>query len=294
MKPSVAVVTGASGGIGAEICKILVGRGVRLILIERKPEAAHTLVDVLNRSQSGAVLDVIAADLARHSAIRTAAAAILTKHPQIDFLFNNAGVLTESLQFSPEHNELHFEINALAALQLIDQLRPALAAGRARIVSTSAGIASGVKHLDLNDLVAPQEFKKLFGPYVQSKQALNVLTAALAPELLRDSILIRTADPGPTRTRLTRGGGTPLWMRMFSGLLPGPDKAAAKITGAALDPQWGAQTGLVIVGGKSKALPPELADAPFQAEFLARCRERIAAPSARLAARTSLTPKGER
>ena len=80
-------------------------------------------------------------DLSSHADIKRVTAEILAKHPRIDYLFNNAGVLTETLQFSGHGNELHFEINTLAPLQLIDALRPALrSAGGAFVVNTTAGL----------------------------------------------------------------------------------------------------------------------------------------------------------
>ena len=93
------------------------------------------------------VQDVFAVDLASHEDIKRTTAEMLGKYPKIDYLFNNAGVLTETLQFSGHGNELHFEVNALAPLQLIDALRPALKnAGCAMVVSTSAGLRCGPKN----------------------------------------------------------------------------------------------------------------------------------------------------
>ena len=86
----------------------------------------------------------------------------MAKHPRIDYLFNNAGVLTETLQFSGHGNELHFEVNTLAPLQLIDGLRPALrSAGGAFIVNTTAGLANRVKALDWDDLINQRSFSNL-------------------------------------------------------------------------------------------------------------------------------------
>ena len=182
------------------------------------------------------------------------------------------------MQFSGHGNELHFEVNTLAALQLIDQLRPALkATGDAVVVNTSAGIALKVEALEWNELLKPTtEFKKLYGPYINSKQALNVLTAALARDLSEDKILIRAADPGPNRTRLTKGRGTPLWMRLFYFMLPTPDKGARKLFDAAFSDEWGRQSGIVLSGKKVRPLPGSLRDPKFQDAFLDHCRKEAA------------------
>ena len=273
----IAIVTGANGGIGSALCKLLAARGIGLVLVDRNLQNSAAFAAELNRSYPGMVRDALAVDLASHSDIARLASELLAKYPKVDFLFNNAGVLTETLQFSTLGNELHFEVNTLAPLQLIDRLRPALRnAGGAAIVNTSAGISLQVKELNWDELVKPKQFKKLFGPYTKSKEALNVITAALAPELGTQNIVIRASDPGPTRTRLTKGAGTPLWMRVFSWALPPPDKSAKKILDAAFPAKWGKRTGIFVSGGKIQALPPALADATFQTDFLHKCRERAA------------------
>ena len=273
----IAVVTGASGGLGSELCKFIAAEGINLLLVDRDLEKSKAFAAELNGLYPDLAREAFAVNLADHKDIKLLAAEILAKYPKIDFLFNNAGVLTETLQFSGYGNELHFEVNTLAPLQLIDALRPALKnADGAMIVSTSAGISTGVKELDWDNLVKPKEFKKLYGPYVNSKQALNVLTAALARELLNDKILIRAADPGPNKTRLTKGAGTPLWMRLFYLFLPTPDKGAKKIFDVAASPEWGRKTGIFVSNRKTQTLPPKLSDGRFQADFLRKCRERAA------------------
>ena len=277
MQTKIAVVTGAYGGLGSELCKQSAANGIGLVLVDRDLQKSKAFADELNRSHPGSVLDAFAVDLASHADVKRLTSEILGKFPRIDFLFNNAGVLTETLQFSGHGNELHFEVNTLAPLQLIDQLRPALkGTGGAMVVSTSAGIAKGVKALDWDTLVKPTTFKKLYGPYVTSKQALNVLTAALAYELTADKVVIRTADPGPNKTRLTKGKGTPLWMRLFYALLPTPDKGARKILDTGLSAHWGSKTGIFVSSGKEQPLPSALAGRKFQQDFLRKCRERVA------------------
>ena len=276
--PRLAIVTGASGGIGAALTALIAARGIALVLLERDAQKGRAFAADVNLATPGAVRDVFAADLANHDDLRRVGAEIVARYPAIDYLFNNAGVLTNTLQFSPNGNELHFEVNTLAALQLVDHLRPALRqAGGATVVSTSAGLASGIKTLDWDELVHPRDFAKLFGPYARSKQALNVLTAALAAELGTDGIAIRTADPGPTRTRLTKGAGTPWWMRIFSWALPSPARSARKLLDAAVSPAWQRRSGISISNGKVQALPPALADPHFQADFLQKCRARVGA-----------------
>ena len=275
MARKVAVVTGASGGLGSYICEFLGKAGVELVLVDRDPKKSGAFAATLAERFPGLVKDSYAVDLADHRDIKRLTGEILAAYPRIDYLFNNAGVLTETLQFSRHHNELHFEVNTLAPLQLIDQLRPALrAAGGAMVVSTSAGLSLRAKTLDWEELLKPTTFEKLYGPYVNSKAALNVLTSALAEEMAPEQIVVRAADPGPNQTGLTKGKGTPLWMRLFYRFLPKPDKGAKRIFDAGLSQSYGARSGIFVSGGKVEQLPEMLRQPEFQRSLLARCRDR--------------------
>ncbi len=275
MSEKIAVVTGANGGLGSYICDFIAKNGVGLVLVDRDANKSRSFASILNGKYPGIVKGSFAVDLASHKDIRRTTVEILASFPRIDYLFNNAGVLTETLQFSGHQNELHFEVNTLAPLQLIDQLRPALrATNGAMVVNTSAGISLGAKTLDWDELLKPTTFKKLYGPYVNSKEALNVLTAALAREMRGEGISLRAADPGPNQTGLTKGKGTPFWMRLFYSFLPTADKGAKKIFDAGFSQKYGSETGVFITGGKVKPLPEALTNPAFQDEFLAKCRLR--------------------
>ena len=98
-------------------------RGLGLVLVDRNAEKSKRFAGQLNGQHPGIVKATYAVDLASHHDIKRLTGELLSSFPQIDFLFNNAGVLTETLQFSQHSNEMHFEVNTLAPLQLIDQLR---------------------------------------------------------------------------------------------------------------------------------------------------------------------------
>ncbi len=275
MAQKLAVMTGASGGLGSYICELICQAGVELVLVDRDPKKSGAFAAKLAKRFPQLVKESYTVDLADHSDIRRLTEQLLASYPRIDYLFNNAGVLTETLQFSRHGNELHFEVNSLAPLQLIDQLRPALrAAGGAMVINTSAGLSLRAKTLDWNELLKPATFQKLYGPYVNSKAALNVLTSALAEEMAADKILVRAADPGPNQTGLTKGKGTPLWMRIFYGFLPTPDKGAKRIFDGGFSQEFGTQSGVFLSGGKVQQLPPMLRGPDFQRSFLAQCRLR--------------------
>ena len=114
MPTKIAVVTGAYGGLGSELCKLIAGRGIGLVLIDRNADKSKAFGAELNRRHPGSVMGTFAVDLADHADIRRLTTQLSESIETIDYLFNNAGVLTESLQFSGHGNELHFEVNTLA------------------------------------------------------------------------------------------------------------------------------------------------------------------------------------
>lgn len=273
----IAVITGASGGLGSHICRQVASRGISLVLLDRKSDKAAGVVASLTASFPAVTVQGFDVDLADHRNIREVALLITQRYPRIDYLFNNAGVLTDTLQFSKYGNELHFEVNTLAPLQMIDALRsPLAAAAPSVVINTSAGLSLNAKTLTWEELVRPSTFRKLYGPYVNSKAALNVLTAALAREWASEGVRLRAVDPGPNQTSLTKGPGTPLWMRLFYVFLPKPEKGAKKIVEAGLSLGLRAMSGIFLTGGKVKSLPPALSDIAFQDELLERCRSQVA------------------
>ncbi|GAC1476283.1 MAG: hypothetical protein PVSMB8_03270 [Vulcanimicrobiaceae bacterium] len=275
----IAVVTGARGGLGSHLCRLIAKAGWGLVLVDHDcdRETSRAFLAELERTFPGAVRDTHDVDLASHDDIARLIADVLAAHPRIDALFNNAGVLTETLQLSQHGNELHFEINTLAPLQLIDGLRPALrAAGNAVVVNTSAGAARTVKTLAIDGLVKPECFAKLHGPYAASKAALGAISLALARDVAPDGIVVRGADPGPNRTPLSTGAGTPGWMRPFARILPTPQSGAKRIFDVAFASQWIGRTGIVVSGGSVAALPPAIASQNFTDELLRACRARAA------------------
>ena len=269
MAPVTAVVTGASGGLGSEICRILVARGIRVVLVDHDEEKSRAFMRSLSTQQAKMVVGSFQMDLTDRQQLRETCTEIVRAFPVLHYLFNNAGVLTDKPAYAKSGNDLNFEVNTLAPLQIIDLLTDSLkAAGRATIVNTSAGISLRAENLTVPELRAPGSFKKLFGPYLNSKAALNVLTAAVARELAGSGVHAFAVDPGPNRTRLTKGVGTPLWMRLFYWFLPAARKGAAKLVEVALQTAGRPPSGSFITGRIARPLPKALAEPEFQRLFL--------------------------
>jgi NAD(P)-dependent dehydrogenase (short-subunit alcohol dehydrogenase family) len=119
----VAVVTGASSGIGAEIARLLAGRGDRCILLARRPDRLEALAEEIGGEAEPC-------DVSDRAAVAAVAARILERHPGIDVLVNNAGIpgRTSFVHGDPEVIERLIRINYLGAVWCLRAFLPGLRA----------------------------------------------------------------------------------------------------------------------------------------------------------------------
>jgi uncharacterized protein len=178
----IAVVTGASSGIGAEIARLLSGRGDLCILLARRPDRLQTLAEELG-------CEAEPCDVSDRAAVESVAARILERHPRIDVLVNNAGIpgRTRFLDGDPEVIERLIRINYLGAIWCLRAFLPGLRAAApsdvVNIVSVS-GVVAGPPS----------------GPYSASKHAQLAFSRTAAAELRGEGIRVHTVKPGFTRT----------------------------------------------------------------------------------------------
>ena len=159
-------------------------------------------------------LRIYRADLADAVSRRSAVGEIAKHEPRLDLLFNNAGVATGTLQFSPQNRELHFEVNCIAPFVLADGLTPALAAAGGRIINTVSDAVFMTRRYDPETLANPPgRFRRIIGPYATSKLALALWSKALATSLAKRGVTIISVTPGPIATSLNSSPGMPLFMR---------------------------------------------------------------------------------
>jgi NAD(P)-dependent dehydrogenase (short-subunit alcohol dehydrogenase family) len=135
----VAVVTGASGGIGAESARALAARGASVVLGARDVAKAGRVADAIRAAHGPGRTEVVALELASFASVRAFAERVLARHRRIDLLLNNAGVMACPLGRTESGHELQLGTNHLGHFLLTARLAPALrAGGAARVVNTSS------------------------------------------------------------------------------------------------------------------------------------------------------------
>ena len=167
---SVAVVTGASSGIGAALCRELRARGWHVVGLSRRPAPdadEHEECDVADREMVDAV-----------------ATRVLERHPRIGLLVNNAGVAARSgfLDAEPDRIETVLRTNYFGSVWCLRAFLPALGEGAAvaNIVSVAGTVA--------------------VGPYSASKHAQLAFSRSIAVELARRGIHVLSVLPGFVET----------------------------------------------------------------------------------------------
>lgn len=194
----VAVVTGATSGIGLEAALGLAKQGVaRVVLCGRSADKLATTRAALVARGAPDVFETAVADLSRVSAARGLAADLAARLPRLDILLNNAGCFPGPRVITADGFEEAWATNVLAYEAMTTALLPSLRAARGRIVyvaSTKAG------NLDLDDLTFARRKWNGIRAYEQSKQANRMLAWAWDRRLAGSGVTINVAHPGGVNT----------------------------------------------------------------------------------------------
>ena len=201
-----ALVTGASAGIGLEVARGLAASGYRTVLAVRslaRGEAAAEDIAAPTGTPRPRVMEVDFSSLASMSAF---AAAFLLEHDALDVLVNNAGTWSSSRRESADGIELVWATNQLGYFLTTQLLRPALVnAPRARVVSVASELA---RDLELDDVEFKRRPYRGGRAYAQSKQANRMWTRALARRFAGTDVTANSLHPGGVATGLfAKGGG---------------------------------------------------------------------------------------
>jgi NAD(P)-dependent dehydrogenase (short-subunit alcohol dehydrogenase family) len=202
-----AVVTGATGGLGLETALQLAKAGATVIVTGRNAEKGAKALAAIRAAAPGAKVEYQSLDLSSLAAISAFAARFAAQHQRLDILVNNAGVMAPpERRETTDGFELQFGTNHLGHFALTAQLLPQLSAARGRVVSLGS-VAARRGAIDFDDLQAARGYDA-FPAYRQSK----VACVMFGFELQRRSdangwgITSVVAHPGVTRTDLIENG----------------------------------------------------------------------------------------
>jgi NAD(P)-dependent dehydrogenase (short-subunit alcohol dehydrogenase family) len=196
----IAVVTGATSGLGEWVALGLARAGYHVVLVARDARRGAVTRDWIAGRARGASTELVIADLSLLAQARTAGQAIAAAHPRIDVLVNNAGLITQRRQQTAEGHEVILAVNHLAPFVLTGALEKALRDGAPARVVNVGSTASDRASLDIDDL----ESVRNWGPmraYGRAKLALMMATFEQARRLEGSGVTVNVVHPGVVATR---------------------------------------------------------------------------------------------
>jgi NAD(P)-dependent dehydrogenase (short-subunit alcohol dehydrogenase family) len=222
----VALVTGASSGIGLYTALGLARAGMRVVIAGRdraRTEAARRFVAEKSGSEH---VGTALADFSRLSDVRRLADEILSGHDRVDVLVNNAGLLSPKYRLSADGFELTFAVNHLASFLLTNLLLDRLKASAPARIITVASEAHRGQRIDIGDLTRPGDWtmRKAYG---RSKLCNILFTRDLASRLDPAEVVATCLHPGMVATAIAqRGGLVELGWRVMKPFMIGPEQGA--------------------------------------------------------------------
>ena len=200
----VALVTGASGGLGAESARALASRGAAVTLTARDLKKAEAVAGRIRAAQPAARLEVRSLELDRPDSVRAFAKGWLAEHRVLHLLLNNAGVMACPLARTPEGFELQFATNHLGHFLLTALLVPALRAGApARVACTSSG-GHRFSPVVFEDIHFERRPYDKWAAYGQAKSANVLFAVELDRRLAASGVRAFAIHPGGIVTELGR------------------------------------------------------------------------------------------
>ena len=193
----IAVVTGASTGIGAIYADRLAKRGYDLLLVARDRERLGALADRLQRD-AGIAAEVAAADLTDHADL-AAVEARLRSDQHITMLVNNAGsaVAGAFVDADIDRVETMIRLNVVAPTRLASAVLPGMIARRRGVIANIASVLA----------LAPERFS---GTYSGTKAYMLNFSQSLQHELAGTGVHVQAVLPGATRTEIWSRSGADL------------------------------------------------------------------------------------
>ncbi len=188
----VALITGASRGIGAAVAKTFAKEGAHVILLARTQGALEEVDDEVQKLGGKATL--IPMDLAKLDEVDKLGSSIYERFGRLDIFIGNAavlGTLGPVNHIIPKEWEKAFTVNVMANVRLVRSLDPVLRAGDAgRVVFTTSGMG--------------EQAMAYWGPYCATKAALNLFAQTYAGETVKTNMRVNLVSPGPVDTAMLR------------------------------------------------------------------------------------------
>jgi NAD(P)-dependent dehydrogenase (short-subunit alcohol dehydrogenase family) len=241
----VALVTGASSGIGKSTAARLLLRGWRVIGVGRDPGRSAAAEAELGAGPGGGSFTMVTADFTAMAEVKRAADEVVSRTGRLDVLINNAGGVRDRQIITDEGTEATFAANFLAPFLLTRELMPLLKAsaaaeppGTTRVIAVSSTAHRMIDALDFDDLQSLGGFQPALA-YGRAKLATILFTRELARRAEPDGIVAQVMHPGRVASNFAAHGDEGMRAYMASADTVSPDEPAETLTWLATEPEGG-------------------------------------------------------
>ena len=222
----VALVTGASSGIGLHTALGLARAGMRVIMPGRHPARTETARQLVTAQTGSDSVDILLADFSRLAEVRRLADQVLSAVDHLDVLVNNAGLFSPRRRLSSDGFELTLAVNHLAPFLLTNLLLDRLRASAPARIITVASEAHRGQRIDIDDLMNQRDWT-MTRAYGRSKLCNILFTRELALRLDPDEVVAACLHPGMVATAIgQRGGVVEFGWRLMKPFMLSPEKGA--------------------------------------------------------------------
>ena len=200
----IALVTGGSSGLGKETSRALAAHGAQVILTARDLPKGEGVASAIRTSTGNATVSVEELELGSLASIRAFAARVLAKHPRLDLLINNAGVMACPQGKTSDGFELQFGSNHVGHFLMTCLLVPALRRGTAARVVSLSSRGHHMSPVVFEDISFEHRPYDKWLSYGQAKTANVLFAIGLEKRLGASGIHANAVHPGAIVTELGR------------------------------------------------------------------------------------------
>ncbi len=250
----VAVVTGASSGIGKSTAGKLVALGWQVIGVGRDPQRSAAAEAEIAAARDDACFTMARGDFTLMAEVRRVAHEVERRTPRLDVLINNAGGVRDRQIITAEGTEATFAANYLAPFLLTRELMPLLKAGATRlppgstrVIAVSSSAHRAIDGLNWDDLQSLGECHSTIA-YCRAKLANILFTRELARRADPDGIVAQAMHPGVVASNFASHGDETMRAHMAAADTVPPDEPAETLAWLATEPEGGRNSGRYFYG----------------------------------------------
>lgn len=197
---TIALVTGASSGIGSATAQALAGEGATVVLFARRRDRLDDLVRLIEADGGHAHPHVV--DVTDATAVADAVGAVGRQFGRIDVLVNNAGFIASAPAVGADLADWQrtIDVNVNGVLNTTHAALP-------HVTAAAAGVRGAADIVMISSVAGRRIPSPQSNVYAASKHAVGAFAEALRQELAGEHVRVGLIEPGVVRTEMTTGGG---------------------------------------------------------------------------------------